>query len=94
MKVRMKTTARGPALNADARQVVTVSPETGRDLIAGGYAELVDAEEAPAEVATASTVREVATANPHAPAGRPDPSVELHGAEAVPPRSHVKKRGG
>jgi len=47
MKVRMLTIAAGPTLVASPGQVITVSDEQGKDLVAGGFAErVVDAEKA------------------------------------------------
>lgn len=55
MKVRMKTVARGPKLNADAGDVIEVADRLGRQLCAQGHAEPVGAEVETATEAAAET---------------------------------------
>ncbi len=54
MKVRMKTTARGPSFEADAGQVLEVPETLGRDLVGGGFAELVGGDSLAAKAETAA----------------------------------------
>ena len=68
MKIRMRTTAAGPAGVYQANKEVPVPDEIGERLIAGGYAELV--EETPPEKAPE---KESATAPPAPETAAMDP---------------------
>jgi len=54
MRIKVKTTIAGPGVNAGPGDVITVPDAFGRDLVAGGYAEVVAADpRARVETATA-----------------------------------------
>lgn len=70
MKVRMKTTARGPDFSADAGNVVEVSEDRALQLVEAGAAEFEEepVRQAPPLVETATVDSQVETAE--APEGR------------------------
>jgi hypothetical protein len=97
MKIRMNTLAAGPQGVLLAGQVYEVSPEVGRDLIAGSYAAPVSetAAAAPSQRETAEAKRpgaETAT-NPKVVAGPAPSAAELKGMNAVQLAALAAERG-
>jgi len=58
MKVRMLTTSAGPDGVFMAGEIINVSSAKGRELIKGGYAQLVDEPKAPKETARLKGAKE------------------------------------